>query len=224
MNIVIAWIMALMTQAAPPAKLAAQYQLPGHEETAEQKTLRYEEFATDLYKVAYDPSVQPLYNGPKGRALTAAVLLAIAFHESGFAHDVDKGPCYRGKNGKDGRCDSGRSACSMQVQVGAGTTTLGAHGIDGLTQADLFADRKLCFKAAMHIVRRSFRCKHQPDGGRFNLYASGNCNEGLKPSREITGTVHRFLADQSRIPGPDATFLLPLPVPPSTTVSLLDPH
>lgn len=214
-----------MVQAAPPAKLAAAYQLPGYEETVEEKQVRYESFASDLYEVVYDPSVKPLFGGKKGRAMTAATILGVAFHESGFAHDVDKGPCYRGRNGRDVRCDGGMSACVMQIKLGAGTTTLRSHGFEGLTQADLFRDRKLCFRVGLHLIRRSFvACSKQGPEGKLNAYASGVCTLGLDKSKELLAIVRRFVADRSKIPGPDKLLLLPAREGLAVKISLLEPR
>jgi len=224
MNPAVAWMLALMVQAAPPPRLAAAYQLPGHEETEADKLARYESFASDLYEVVYDPSVKPLFGGKKGRALTAATILGVAYHESGFAHDVDKGPCYRGKNGRDTRCDGGMSACVMQIKIGAGTTIRGAHGIEGLTQAELFGDRKLCFKVGMHMLRRSITsCTKRGPDERLNAYASGRCDDGANRSKEILNIVRKFLANKEAVPL-DAGLLLPVPAPaPTGALSLLDP-
>src|SRR4029077_19540417 len=76
---VVAWLLGLMVQAAPPAILAEKPQLPLHEETAEQKVARYTDIAEDLYLVMYDPKTVPLFSGPKGRAATAALVLGVAF-------------------------------------------------------------------------------------------------------------------------------------------------
>lgn len=224
MNIAVAWILGLMLQAAPPPRLAAGPQWPGWEETAEQKEARYESFASDLVEAVYDPALKPLFGGKRGRALTAAMVLGVAFHESGFAADVDLGPCYRGKNGTDKRCDGGMSACPMQIKIGAGTTTRGAHGIDGLTQADLFRDRKLCFRVGIHQLRRSLlQCTKRGESERLNAYASGRCDFGAAESKSLLGQVRRFLTNKDAIPM-DETALSPLPVPSAPgALSLLDP-
>lgn len=213
-----------MMQAAPPGRLAAAYQLPGHEETEAEKVARYESFASDLYEVVYDPSVKSLFAGKRGRALTAATILGVAYHESGFAHDVDVGPCYRGKNGHDTRCDGGMSACVMQIKIGQGTTLRSAHGIEGLTQAELFQDRKLCFRVGLHMLRRSITsCTKRGPNERLNAYASGRCDDGADRSKEILNIVRKFLANKDAVPV-DAGLVLAAPSPsPAGPLSLLDP-
>jgi hypothetical protein len=223
MNPAVAWILALMVQAAPPPRLAAAYQLPGHEETEAEKVARYESFASDLYEVVYDPSVKPLFGGKQARALTAATILGVAYHESGFAHDVDKGPCYRGKNGRDIRCDGGMSACSMQIKLGAGTTLRSAHGVEGLTQEDLFGDRKLCFRVGLYMLRRSVTsCTKRGPNERLNAYASGRCDQGADRSKEILNIVRKFLANKEAVPADARVPLVLAPPPVPGPLSLLE--
>lgn len=212
LNPIAAWLYAIMLSAAPPAKLAAAPQLPGYEETAEQKQERYQQIATAVYEVAFDPATAPLFGGAHGRRNTAATLLAIAFHEGGFAKDVDVGPCYKGKGPLAHRCDGGLSACLMQVQVGDGTT------VEGWTKAELFADRHKCFRAGLRLVRKSMRACGDKFGRDHWLaaYAAGVCNHrvGQLRSRELTGQARSFL----RRPGPeqpDGAFLLPVPYVPA---------
>lgn len=157
-----AWILAAMVNLSPPEKLAALPAFPGWEETAEARTERYVSIANDMAAVVLDPKESPLYAGPKARGRTAALLTAVAFMESGFAPDVDKGPCYRGKDGKGVRCDSGRSACVMQVMVGAERTR------EGWTREELFADRQKCFRTALHLMHRSFRWGMSRAGARLD--------------------------------------------------------
>jgi hypothetical protein len=202
-NSVIAWILSIMVQVAPPDRLAAGPQWPGWEETAEQKLERYESFAEDLYEVVYDPAFKPLYDGRLGRARTATLVLGVAFHESGFAHDTDKGPCYRGP-GNVGRCDGGASACVMQVNVGAGTSQ------EGWTRAELFAERTKCFRAGIRLLRRSMRACSKLEGKHWlAAYAAGTCEHrmGQQRSMELLALGERF-AGMTKIPGPDTAFLV----------------
>ena len=202
MNPIVSWLFALIVAFAPPDKAAQAAQFPGHEETAEQKIERYKSIAQDLYDVVYDPEVEPVYPGSKGRARTALLMVAIAFHESGFAHDVDIGPCYRGRDGQSARCDHGRSACIMQMHIGGGTTP------EGYTQAELFADRKKCLRSALARIRSSMgECKALDEKHRLNAYASGVCTRGDEQSEELASFVEKFAA---RVPMPaedDATYM-----------------
>jgi hypothetical protein len=197
-----------MVAAAPPEKLAAQPQIPGWEETVEQKQDRYQQIASELYEVVYDPATVPLFGGPRGRATTAATILAVAFHEGGFAHDVDVGPCYRGK-GFSTRCDGGATACLLQVKIGDGATA------EGWTQKDLFADRHKCFRAGLRLMRKSQRACGAKFGRDHWLtaYAAGVCDNsaGQLRSRELTAIARRFLARPGQPVEADSTFLLPAP-------------
>jgi hypothetical protein len=145
--------------AAPP---------PGWTETAEELDLRLHQHAIDAAAVA------------KGNASEALLILAVAEHESGFSIDVDKGPCYRGKDGKSERCDSGHAACEMQV-----------HGGNPDRLAALFADRQECYRTALRELRRVGCTEFGPDY-RFALYAAGDCVKGAKGSAELVGSWRRW--------------------------------
>ncbi|APR88518.1 hypothetical protein A7982_13867 [Minicystis rosea] len=187
-----------MMWAAPPDRFAAAQSYPGWEETAEARSARYRSIAEDLQAVAYDPAERPLFAGKRGRARTAALLLALALKESGLAPDTDRGPCYRGRDGRNARCDSGRSACMLQIRVGKGTTP------EGWTKEDLFADRRKCFRAGLHLARRSVGACSQ-DGPDFilNAYASGVCGLGHQQSRERVALAERLFVRQP-VPADDA--------------------
>lgn len=148
MSAAVAWILALLVYAAPPERLAAE---PGWEETAEQRSARYAEIAADIAAVTYAPTAPVLYGGPRARAHTAALLVAVAVLESGLAADVDRGPCYRGRDGRGPRCDRGRSASCWQIRLEPGERTR-----EGWTQADLFADRRKAIRVALRLMRGSF--------------------------------------------------------------------
>ena len=150
-----------MVYLAPPERLAILPAFPGWAETVDQRTARYESIANDIAAVVLDPEEKPLYGGPQGRGQTAALIVAVAFMESGFAPDVDKGPCYRGKDGKGLRCDSGRSASIMQIMVGDGRTK------DGWKKADLFQDRTKAVRAALHLMHMSFAWGRSRVGARL---------------------------------------------------------
>lgn len=201
---VVIWLLGLMTFLAPPDRLAAAPQYPGWEETVEQKQERYLSIAEDIAEVAFDPAEQPVFNGPRGRVGTAALILALAFGESGFARDVDQGPCYRGADGRSSRCDGGQSACMMQIRIGAGRTR------EGWSQADLFADRTKCLRAGMHLARRSFRaCRGEQLEYRLNAYASGVCGRGHLGSQARMRLWRRIYDRAGRPTEPDLTFLPP---------------
>lgn len=166
-------LVAAMSSHAPPARLSAAPSWPGWSETAEARAERYRGIAEAAVEVAYDPRERALFQGPHGRKRTASLLLAIAFFESGYAPDVDRGPCYPARDTKTGlvRCDGGRSACLLQIQVGAGTTA------EGWTRDELFADRVKCFRAGLHLARKSFtKCGPKLGAaGALNAYATGAC-------------------------------------------------
>jgi len=202
MNPIVLWLFGLMTFLSPVERAVTVPTWPGWQETVEERSQRYEAIAEALYEVAFDPIEPSLFGGGRGRSRTAVFLLAVAYHESGFVKDVDEGPCYRGKDGKNGRCDGGLAACMMQLRVGAGTT------IEGWTKEELFADRTKCFRSGLRAMRKSFRaCEHLEEDYKLNVYASGTCTRGHHRSKEIVSIARRML-DRQKPPGPDASFLL----------------
>jgi len=165
-----AWILALALSASPPERAKNP---PGWDETVEVRRRRYESIASDLAAVVYDPDVRPLYPGPRGRAQTAALLLAIAVEESGLARDVDLGPCYRGSSGTGPRCDRGRAFCLLQVHADG----IGGRTREGWTGGELFDDRRKCFRAGLSLARSSFGAAAGADPThRLDAYAGGHSN------------------------------------------------
>jgi hypothetical protein len=207
-----AWILALLLLLSPPEK-RADFQrhtsrvLPAEQrETTEEGRARYAGIAADLTAVLFEDETKPLFPGKRGREHTAAVLLAVAYLESGFRKDVDLGA------GKLGRGDHGRSWCLMQVQAGlTGTVPSGSERTRSYTGADLVADRKKCFRAGLEMVRQSLSaCKDQPLKDRLAVYASGSCDKGLAESRmrmALAGRITKLL------PFPEQTNETPPPAP-----------
>jgi hypothetical protein len=186
----IPWLVAVITSWAPPGRPQMTY--PDATETAEEAVARYRSIASDALDVAYDESEAPLFGGAewRARADTALMLLAVALKESGFRKDVDTGL------GKMAKGDGGRSVCLMQINVGTGTVPV--DGVIGTWGADtLLQDRKNCFRAALHLMRRSFR---QCQGGsdlRLAAYASGSCDKGHQASQN---RMRAFLRARDRYP------------------------
>src|SRR5262249_52953536 len=114
MDPIIAWAVALMISWAPPGKSKIKDAI----ETAEDGRARYAEIAKAAAGVAYDPNTKPLFGGARGRASTLALMLSVAYHESGYRKDVDLGL------GKLAR-GSGTDSCLLQIRVGTGKTTEG---------------------------------------------------------------------------------------------------
>lgn len=231
LNPITTWLLSLMTFLAPPEKLAALPQYPGWEETADDKRARYTEIAEALYHVTYNPKVKPLYVGPRARAHTAATLLALAFVESGFAKDVDKGPC-SSKRGKGMDCDGGNAAGLGQIRLDDGKSILAIHGVEDKTKAEIFGDRELMFGIELFMVRRSFQsCRKYGADWSLNVYASGSCTrsrsiekiagsgpfagkmvpvpDGLLAGRARLDLARRLLSRQPA-PGPDSEYLVPI--------------
>lgn len=166
-----AWILSLLIFLAPPEHRAALPAYPGWQETAQQRTARYCSIAEDIAETTTNPREQ-------------ALLVAVAYHESGFAPDVDLGPCYRGPRNDSPRCDGGLAVSMWQIQ---------AVGEDARS---LFADRRKAAQRALAAMRRSAaRCvpKHGREAG-LRAYASGSCERGAKESEVMVRLTLRLLA------------------------------
>ncbi len=173
MSTLSAAVLAVMLQIAPPEKARA---LPGHEETDDARRDRYASIAEDIAATGGDRE-------------GAALLLAVAFHESGFAHDVDTGRCYRGP-GYERRCDSGRAVCLVQLQL------------PRLEREEARTDRRACLTRGLAAIRRSLAtCAKSIPAHRF-AGLSGSCSRGLAGSRRIYGIRERVAASLAAISTP----------------------
>lgn len=184
METLLAFVLTLITSVSP---LSQKWSYPEAKETEVDRQARYESISKDVLAVVYDTNEAPLFKGPNGRAETAEVILAIASNESGFRKDVDL------NLGDYSRGDGGKSWCMMQVQLGKPTkgktrqrilllpngnydwTTDPTKGYGG---EDLIANRQVCFRAALHMIRVSFSaCSKLPMKSKLRLYTSGSCSE-----------------------------------------------
>jgi hypothetical protein len=149
---------------------------------------RYESIAHDAVSVALEAGEAPLFDGPDGRAQTAVLMLSVASFESSFRKSVDEGV---------GRGDHGYSYCLMQIHVGDG------HTREGWSGRQLVEDRKLCFRAALHILRASFgACRSLPVDDRLSAYASGRCFADALVSRSRIGRARRWWESHAPPPSP----------------------
>lgn len=184
-----AYLLGIMLAWSPPETAAARVTHREAQETAEDRTARYEGIAQALADVAEDPDEKPLYGGELGRARTAVTLLAVSWMESGWRRDVDLGV------GKLARGE-GVDSCLVQIRVGGGLTA------EGWSHADLTGDRRRCFRAGLHLMRRSYSaCRTEAPEHLLAAYASGSCKGvlGQKRSRERILLARRMLA---RFPAP----------------------
>jgi hypothetical protein len=174
-----AWILTVMLATVPPGRARFPEEA---KETREAGLERYEAIAQAIARVTLDPRESPLYAGEEGRAKTAALLLALSYHESSWRRDVDYG---LGNHAHGG----GRYHCVLQVAVD-GTT------LEGWNERDLVESRELCVRAALHILQRSRGgCReHGPDAW-LRLYASGDCTRGRHAIRKRLDTFRTWLAE-----------------------------
>ncbi len=150
-------------------------------ESAAQGKARYTAIARAIAKVSLDPKELPLFEGKQGRARTAALMLAISFHESTWRRDVDLGIGPRALGG-------GRYWCMMQVAVDQGKTP------EGWTGKQLVLSRERCFRRGLHILQRGKRyCRERGGSSFINHYASGYCDRGGKAVARRLRTYRRWL-------------------------------
>jgi hypothetical protein len=182
-----AWILSFMVAVAPPGR---NTYIPEANETKDDAMARYESIAQDVAQVIWDTEEKPLFQGPNGRARTAALILSVMLHESAFRKDVDTGI------GKLARGDGGRSWCLMQMNIGSGRTiswnkTKYRFAKDGdpvdeilpsYTGQMLVQDRKNCIRAGLHGIHGT-RCGGLPVREWLRAYASGSCEKGSTESR-----------------------------------------
>ena len=138
---------------------------PGWLESDEAHKARLEAIADDVAAVARTET-------------EAALLVGVAWHESGFAPDVDAGDCYI-TGGWAKRCDSGRAVSLWQLQFG-----------DAERRELARKDRRY---AAQEALRRLLGSLASCGGGgpRLALYAGGACNRGHKAAVELEDSVKR---------------------------------
>lgn len=194
----ITWIVTFIALQAPPGRPTF---IPEAKETKEDAAVRHEEIAKDIAAVLAEE--EPLFKGPHGRIKTASVVLAIMTYESGFMRNVDLGL------GKLAKGDSGRSACMMQINVGAGRTfdwnikksrpALPADPPEdiekGYTQKELIADRKKCIRAGYRIIKVSFRgTSTLPATEWLRIYASGKSDAGSAESKLRMGLALKYFS------------------------------
>jgi hypothetical protein len=130
---------------------------PSMPETRDQQMARLWSIAEDAVAVAGED-----------HPADALLILAVAQHESGFALDVDRGPC------RAGTCDGGLAACMLQIQ--SQSSKVRAH---------LFADRRYCFSVGLQALKHSRIAECPQDELQFAAYAGGSCARGARGSRDL---------------------------------------
>jgi hypothetical protein len=171
MESLVSYLVAAMLAWVPPHAHAPL-------ESNEHVLARYGSIARDVAGVALDENESPVFDGPDSRTETALLMLAVASYESSFSKRVDDG-IRRG--------DHGLSYCLMQIRVGTRATREGWSG------PQLIEDRKLCFRAALHLLQASFTaCRRLPLDDRLSAYASGHCFADAKISRSRLGRARAW--------------------------------
>ncbi len=187
-DLLAAWLLSIMLSTSPPGKSRRPAEAI---ESADQGKARYAAIARAIAQVSLDPKEQPLYQGKQGRAQTAALLLAISYHESTWRRHVDLGLGPRALGG-------GRYWCMMQIAVDPRRTAQGKTAerktAEGWTGKQLVQNRQRCFRAGLHILQRGKRYCGKRGGSSFiNHYASGYCDRGSKAVAVRLRTYRRWL-------------------------------
>lgn len=175
-----AWALRVLLTLSPLT--APREALPGWAETPWERGVRYVAIASDVAAAADEACGS---RGEGCRRWAVAVLLGVAWHESGFAADVDAGRCYRGRDGKGPRCDGGRAWGLWQMQ---------GSGDEGKAWA---RDRRAGAREALRRIGRSLRaCRRLPREEALSAYAGGRCEgaEAARRARELHAAVTRALA------------------------------
>ncbi len=154
--------------------------LPGWAETPEARAARYVSIASDIATAATDACGD---RADSCRRWAVATLVGIAWHESGFAADVDAGQCYRGRDGKGPRCDGGRAWSLWQLQGGGDEARLWA------------TDRVAAAREALRRAARSANaCRGKlPAEEALTAYAGGACSgdAARRRARELDAAVRQ---------------------------------
>lgn len=171
-------LLALSPLAAP------RETLPGWDESQEARWHRYRAIADDIgAAAAHACSARPEGDArARCERWSVAGLVGVAYHESGFAPDVDAGECYRG-GAHAGRCDGGASVSLWQIRAG---------GEEGAVY------RRNRRAAAIEALRRMSRsmnaCRSLPTPLRLSAYSGGRCAaDGIaaQRSRELWRFIER---------------------------------
>lgn len=184
MSTLTTWILTVLLSIVPPQKIS-----PHTKESVEDMTARYESIAKDMSK-AIEQS-KPLFKGEDVELRTAALLLSIAYYESGFNKNVDEGHI---------RGDKGRSWCLMQINIGNGHVIVGDSEMKSWTGKDLIKDRKKCFAVGLETIRASLNQCHFLDGaGALSGYTTGKCISHERSATTRWLFSKKILSKHSRI-------------------------
>lgn len=152
-----AWALALMLAKAPPERIVALNRPFNRGETVQERRDRYRAIADAAAAIGKDKA-------------TTTLLLAVSRHETSWDRDTDLGPTCERTGPKDPRCDFGKAACSMQIRTDIHVQW---------KAADLFADRRACFRAGLQLLRGSMKaCASIGADHAFDAYAGGMCLDG----------------------------------------------
>jgi hypothetical protein len=125
--------------------------------------------------IAHVAESDPLFED-HGEERTAALLVAIAWHESRFKPDA--------------KSANGRYVCLYQID---------RRHLPDPTKA--LSDPEVCTRAALAIVKDSLaKCAKHPLADRLAVFMSGSCDKGIQPSRYRSLLAARLLREHPAPP------------------------
>jgi len=98
----------------------------------------------------------------------------------------------------DGKCEIGRPSTPSVLSFHDGKVDILRNDAnapsDAVSGQDLIANRKLCFRAGLRIIKKSFAaCKGNPLEDRLAAYASGSCDAGKVESKRRIGGMRSWM-------------------------------
>jgi hypothetical protein len=152
MSVPVQWVVSLLVALQPQAPWR-----PTYEKTAE--------------AIAKAAESDPVFDTDHGDEKTAALLVAIAYHESRFKPDA--------------KSANGQYYCLYQIDK--------RH----LAEPDkALSDPEVCTLAALKIVRDSLaKCSKHPEGDRLAIFMSGSCDKGVDGSRYRVFLAQKLIKD-----------------------------
>lgn len=186
---------------------------------------RYEQTASDIVDIAFDPGNPAIFAGTDGRLKTALQLAALASFEGGFNDWVDDGSCNTPEFQKHAKaqhrveCDGGAAFSIWQIHPEAGYIIkdgeltlaryvpreyVAAHAEDVVTGPKLVAQRRLAALVAYYLVRYSEHRFHT-----LCSYTGENCMGAHPLALQRANRAKDYLAHHPFDPPPDEVSRIP---------------
>lgn len=150
-------------------------------ETLEDHELRRRQIVQDVLRVALDPEMPALFQGPTGRLHTALFVLSVFHYESSFNVRVDKHHC---AGLPKSACDGGSAWCLGQIHpkdVAVPEDFAKKHPELSWDGPSLQETRAQCVRATIFRLRQARgTCPNLKGHDAFAHYATGKCEPSEK--------------------------------------------